>query len=514
MQSLRTNVVLIALAMLALPQIIVVGWSLMERDIGGRLQYDARSSVAEASKARSDAEVDVIATKYGTRVRVVRADDTVLWEGDADRGTDFVHQIGTFFFGPDGAPSMRELDASLGPLSHRPEVLRVTGWGGPPNAEAHELDVPGHRYPFGNDPPPDERAAAPVASAFRQPAPAAPASDGVVTGCRTSRAAKLLVCHAAAAATVDGERVVVYGQESSRRAVRVLYDLRYHLTRLTLVMLPFSLVFAWWMGRRMVRPIAWLRERVVEKAEVGSMRGDIDLRGGEEVKDLAEAFNGLLHALDERRQANEAFVADLVHEFKNPVAAIRSCAESLGNGSADAQRATRIARILTDSSARLDLLVSQFLELARAEAGLPREDRTDVDLAALATGIATSVAGTVIVDAEPVVVRGVAARLDSVVRNLVDNAASFAGDGGKVTLRVRKSGAQAVVEVIDTGPGIGPEDLPHVFDRFFTKRTLQKTGTGLGLALVKAIVGAHEGRVEAESVLGEGATFRVTLPAP
>ena len=521
-RSLRTNVTLMALAMLALPQLIVVGWSLMERDIGGRLLFDVRVSADEAQHARGADEIAAIARAHNTRVRVVGPDDVVLWEFDSDRGTDVVHQAGTLFFGPDGAPSLRELDASLGPLSQRPEVLRVTGWPGEVKPKEPELEAAGHTYPFGHEPASDEGAAAPVASAFRQPAPDALVLEAVDSGCRTSRAAKLLVCHATEALELDGQKYVIYTQESSRRAVRVLYDLRYHLTRLSLVMLPFALVFAWWMGRRMVRPIEWLRARVLEKAKDGSMRGDIDLRGGEEVEDLAEAFNGLLRALGERRQMNEAFIADLVHEFKNPVAAIRSCAESLAIGSADAQRAARIARILTDSSARLDMLVSQFLELARAEAGLPREDRTPVDLAALATGVTGAAQAAhpgvaFVVEAEALVVPGVAARLDSVLRNLVDNAASFAGDGGTVTVRVQHDEGTARVEVGDTGPGISEEDLPRVFDRFFTTRALVRrggssAGTGLGLALVKAIVEAHGGTVTADSAVGAGATFRLSLP--
>ncbi|MDF2693288.1 MAG: hypothetical protein K0S65_1671 [Labilithrix sp.] len=349
------------------------------------------------------------------------------------------------------------------------------------------------------------------------------------TGCRTSPAGKLLVCHAARGVTLDGRGYVVYAQESSRRAVRALYDLRYHLARLSIVMLPFALVFSWWMGRRMVRPIDWLRARVLEKARSANPRADIDLRGGDEVRDLALAFNDLLGALDDRRRANEAFVADLVHEFKNPVAAIRACAESLASGGADEKRAARLARILSDSSGRLDALVSQFLELARAEAGMPREDRGDVDIGALARGVVSAIEPSFEdvrfeVEAEPgAVVSGVAPRLDSLVRNLVDNAASFAGKDGSVLVVVKREGNTIGIEVSDTGRGIGAGDLPRVFDRFFTTRALarpetdrpvrRKDGSGLGLALVKAVAEAHGGSVSARSTLGKGATFRVTLPA-
>jgi len=538
--SLRTNALLMALAMLVLPQLIVVGWSLMERDIGGKLQWETKTSADEAAEAIAntaetdsadmEARLDEIAARRGTRIRVVRDDGATRFDLDADRGTDLVHQIGTLFFGPDGAPTLREFDETLGPVTKRPEVVKVTGWA------TTLLEESSHAYPFAIARKPDESSAAPVSTAFRS-GPPPPNEPTVVTGCRVSPAGKLLVCHAARAVTLDGRPHVVYAQESSRRAVRALYDLRYHLARLSIVMLPFALVFSWWMGRRMVRPIEWLRERVLEKAKSANPRADIDLSGGDEVRDLAEAFNDLLGALDQRRRANEAFVADLVHEFKNPVAAIRACAESLASGGADEKRAARLAKILSDSSGRLDALVSQFLELARAEAGMPNEARADVDLGALANGVATAASDsfedvTFVVEADPdTIVVGVAPRLDSLVRNLVDNAASFAGKGGSVRIVVRREPAAAAgseivaLEISDTGPGIAAEDLPRVFDRFFTTRALarpdidrpgpKRHGSGLGLALVKAVAEAHGGEVSALGTRapGEGATFRVTLPA-
>ncbi|MBX3185894.1 MAG: HAMP domain-containing histidine kinase [Labilithrix sp.] len=490
---LRWSAVLMVIAMLVVPQLLVVGWSVMERDIAGKLQWHTREAADEAAVAlrtaeaegfdgpKTEAALDEVASRWGTRIRVVYGDGAERFDVDRDQGTDLVHQVGTLFFGPDGAPTLREFDETLGPVHAREEIVGFAGGG---------------------------------------------------TGCRRSPAAKLLVCHAARAlVNADGRTEIIYVQESSRRAVRVLYDLRYHLLRLSLFMLPLALVFSWWMGRRMVRPIAWLRERVLEKARSANPRADLDPPPGDEVADLANAFNDLLGALDERRRQNEAFVADLVHEFKNPVAAIRACADALDAGSVDEKRAARIAKILADSSTRLDRLVSQFLELARAEAGMPNEARASVDLAALARGVASAVEPShpdvrfVIDAAEPAPVVGVEPRLDSVVRNLVDNAASFAGEGGEVRVGVKSAAGEIVLEVSDTGPGIADHDLPRMFERFFTTRAIggdpappdapprRTKGTGLGLALVKAVAEAHGGRVSAHSPPGKGATFRVVLPA-
>ena len=323
----------------------------------------------------------------------------------------------------------------------------------------------------------------------------------------------------------------IYVQESSRRAVRALYDLRYQLLRLSLIMLPFALGFSWWMGRRMVHPIEWLRERVLEKARSANPRADLDLRRGDEVADLADAFNGLLGSLDERRRANEAFIADLVHEFKNPVAAIRTCAETLDSGGVDEKRAARLAKILADSSTRLDALVSQFLELARAEAGMPNELRARSisrrSPAASPHAIEQSHPEVrFAIDAEaPATVVGVEPRLDSRrpeprrQRGLVRGRGRRGSRQRQARPRRRR---QVILEVCDSGPGIPDKDLPHMFERFFTTRAVagggaepsarKQKGTGLGLALVKAVAEAHGGQVSARSSAGAGTTFRVVLP--
>ena len=181
-------------------------------------------------------------------------------------------------------------------------------------------------------------------------------------------------------------------------------------------------------------------------------------------------------------------------------------------------RTARLARVLRDSSRRLDALVTQFLELARAEAGMVGEDRSAVELGALVAGVVEAMsvqpehaAVEISHDVEPLTVPGVSGRLETAVRNLVHNAASFAGEGGHVRVRLRRAGGRARLEVEDDGPGIAQEDLPRVFERFFTRRRGQ-TGTGLGLALVQAIAQAHGGEASVRSVLGQGTTFVLELP--
>jgi signal transduction histidine kinase len=148
------------------------------------------------------------------------------------------------------------------------------------------------------------------------------------------------------------------------------------------------------------------------------------------------------------------------------------------------------------------------------------EHREPVDLAVLSTAVAERLRAdgrfastTVLVDAPgPAPVLGVEERLESVVENLLANALSFAGPSGTVRLSVIAHERAVILTVFDDGPGIAPEDLPHVFDRFFTTRRHDK-GTGLGLSLVRAVVEALGGSVRVDSELGRGARFSAVLPA-
>ncbi|MCC7383618.1 MAG: HAMP domain-containing histidine kinase [Deltaproteobacteria bacterium] len=291
------------------------------------------------------------------------------------------------------------------------------------------------------------------------------------------------------------------------------------LARLTFLSLPAVLALGWWLGWRMVSPLEQLQQQVLEKVAEPHPRADLDLGRRDEFGALAEAFNTLLARLESRSRAHEAFVADLAHELRNPVAAIRAAAESLGQGDVDDARAVRLARVLEDSGRRLDDLLSQLLELARTEAGLMREVRVPLDLAALLRGVIEAMR----TDPRYAAVRfeleagtgaellAVPLHLETALRNLLDNAASFAGGGGWVRAIVRPTPTQVEVRIADSGPGVRSEDLPRVFDRFFTTRGDQR-GVGLGLALVRAVAEAHGGSVSAESPPGEGAAFTLVLP--
>jgi two-component system sensor histidine kinase ChvG len=413
-----------------------------------------------ASRPITPSTVERAAADAHARIRVIDPAGRVRLVADHEPATSLRDRAGDLAFGPSGPPRLDAYVASLPP--------------------------PGDRV--------DVRAAR---------------SDGVSTHCGVVLSGQLTVCSSARRAADD----VVLAERSSPRAIRALYDLRFPVMKLTAIMLVLGLALATWLVRTLVRPIEQLRLDVLDRASSPRTAAPIERPTTDEFGDLAGAFNELLRALDDRARRNETLAADLAHELKNPIAAVRASADALQSGATvDASRADRLARALATSGARLDAVVTRYLELARAEAGLAGEPRDEVDLGAMTRGIRDALA----LDARYANVRfdvdgdarttGVSIRIESALRNVMDNAASFAGAGGTVTVRVRSSGDEAVVVVKDTGPGISAENLPRVFERFFTTRPEQR-GTGLGLAMARAVAEAHGGSLKVQTSPGEGATF-------
>jgi len=482
-RSLRHRAIAVVCVVVFAPLIHVWLSDLGDATAGARMNQRVERvalKVAESLEKGEDPRrvADEQAARAGVRLRLLDADGAVSIDVDHEAGTGVLHRVGTVFFGPDGAPRLDEWDAQQGPPIERTVVRTAM-------------------------------------------------ESGRASACVSTEDRKLLVCEAALR-TDDPEISTIYVQVSSRRAIRALYDVRYQLLKLTLFVLVSGLALGWWLGWRMVRPVEMLREQVLARRHARDP-APIALDRDDEFGDLAAAFNELMSALAQRNRANEAFAADLVHELKNPVAAVQAAAEALESGRpVSPERAQRLARVLRDSSHRLDVLASAFLELARAEAGLRSSVREPVDLVLLARGlIAARGAEPVtfeLIAPDAAIISGVAERVETALRNLLANAAAFAakahpsGDG-RVTVRIAAGGLSDMtaheatgshrVTVSDNGPGIAPEDLPRIFDRFFTRG--RQGGTGLGLALTQAIIEAHEGTIAAASTR-EGSDFTVTLP--
>ncbi len=255
-------------------------------------------------------------------------------------------------------------------------------------------------------------------------------------------------------------------------------------------------------------------------------------RRDDELGDLTRSLEDMTHALSERMEAIERFAADVAHEIRNPMTSIRSAVETLELVKDTAPR-ERLLTILKQDVGRLDRLVTDISNASRLDAELARDMPTPLDLCRALSELtafyeATRKAGDIqvrFVDAaphEPAWVSGREGPLQQVFRNLVDNARSFSPLGGEVRIGLeRHRGGEVVAYVEDDGPGMPPENLETVFERFYTSRPKGAAfggNSGLGLSIARQIIDAHGGTIFAENRMRDGvvvgARFVVTLPSP
>ncbi|MBI5029315.1 MAG: HAMP domain-containing protein [Chloroflexi bacterium] len=243
----------------------------------------------------------------------------------------------------------------------------------------------------------------------------------------------------------------------------------------------------------------------------------------DEVGRLAATFNEMLGRIEELFRAQQRFVADVSHELRSPLTAIRGNLDLLRRGAIDniEERQTALAAVDSEAS-RMQRLVVDLLLLAQADAGVEIHKQI-VELDTLLLDVYRQVRLTapsvkVILGGEDQIqVAGDPDRLKQLFLNLMDNAVKYTPTGGQVTLSFGHddNGDCAQVSVSDTGVGIPEQDLPKVFDRFYRvdkARSREKGGTGLGLSIAKWIVDQHGGKIDVASQLGKGTTFTVCLP--
>ncbi|MFA6435496.1 MAG: ATP-binding protein [Elusimicrobiales bacterium] len=218
------------------------------------------------------------------------------------------------------------------------------------------------------------------------------------------------------------------------------------------------------------------------------------------------------------------FVANVSHELKTPLTAIRGCAETLLNGALeDREHGPDFVRSIYEQSVRLDKLVDDLLKISYAESGRVRLEKTTLEVKALVDEIARNLgaiaAGKAVsfLNLVPEALRVNADRdkLSQVLINLLDNAVKYNREGGKITISAGAQGPVVKISVEDTGPGIPPEHLPRLFERFYRvdkARSRDLGGTGLGLSIMKHLVELHGGSVGVESSAGRGSIFWFTIP--
>ena len=262
--------------------------------------------------------------------------------------------------------------------------------------------------------------------------------------------------------------------------------------------------------------------RQLRRAAVAIARGELERRvkvGGDgEVGELGRAFNEMAEALQRNEELRRNMLADVAHELRTPLSVIRGDLEAILDGvyRADLQHISSIY----EETLLLQRLVEDLRELSLAEAGQLPLEMEELDIGELVQGVVETVRATaqargVSLEVEveqPIPVLGDPHRLRQVLLNLLNNSLQYTPSGGEVKLRTWQKDGRAMVEVRDTGLGIPPEHLPHIFERFY-RGLRSRPGSGIGLAIAKHLIEAHGGKIWASSPgSGSGSTFAFSLP--
>lgn len=304
---------------------------------------------------------------------------------------------------------------------------------------------------------------------------------------------------------------------------------------ITLGALLLLLIVGSLLANRLTAPLRLLT-RTTSLMSAGSLGMRVPENRDDEAGELARQFNRMAERLEESfrvlaaerdrltldRDHLRQFVADVSHELRTPLTALNTFNDLLQAGAGD-DPATR-REFLSESAQqieRLNWLTRNLLDLSRLEAGLTRIDRRDADLAdtvrravASSRPLAAEKGVMLRLDNMPLTVAHDPPRLEQAITNIVHNAVKFSPAGRTVDVRLQANGAQATIDVRDQGAGIPPDEVEHVFQRFYRGRDATRggEGSGLGLAIAKAIVDAHGGSIVVESVIGQGTTMRLALP--
>lgn len=240
--------------------------------------------------------------------------------------------------------------------------------------------------------------------------------------------------------------------------------------------------------------------------------------GSRELGELSETFNEMTDAIERQREARLTFMAGVVHDLRNPLSALSMALEVAKTDTSEENR-SRVLRMVDRQIGRLSRMVDDLFESTRIEAGKLALQRRPTDLREIVREIIDFYAPSapnhqLVADVpdEPVCVDADPLRIEQVTSNLVSNAVKYSPEGGRVEVVLRPVGDEAVLEVRDQGVGIPPDRIEELFTPFRRLAAEVAPGAGLGLSVVRRIVEAHGGRIEVESVVHGGSTFRVRLP--
>jgi len=276
------------------------------------------------------------------------------------------------------------------------------------------------------------------------------------------------------------------------------------------------------LSRQILAPVEALTA-AARHMEAGDLSQRVDISSNDELGDLARAFNRMADSLARAEASRRNMIADVAHELRTPLTSIRGYLEAVRDGILEPS--PEVIGTLREETLLLANLVDDLQDLSLAESGQLTLHRQPVALADVVDRAVEAMRARAeveqlqiecrlpeelpLVDIDP-------RRIGQVVRNLLSNALTYTPSGGRITVAAREIGEGIEVVVEDTGTGIPPEDLPHIFERFYRadhSRSRATGGAGLGLSIARQFVEVHGGRIQVSSEQGQGARFTFTLPS-
>lgn len=291
-----------------------------------------------------------------------------------------------------------------------------------------------------------------------------------------------------------------------------------------IIAIALSLIVALLLAYRLLLPVRDLTN-ASEQLAAGDLSYRVPIRGNDELATLGKTFNHMAGSLQNAEENRQVMTADIAHELRNPLAVQRATLEALQDGIYE-PTPDRLGLII-EQNQMLTRLVNDLSTLALADAGRLGLDKVPTDIYELLKRIAGNFsvqateygqkiaisneiqeAGSLVINIDPI-------RVEQIINNLISNALRYNPENGQIQIRLSTIQAIVIIDVIDQGPGIPDDALPHIFERFYRadkSRSRQEGGTGLGLAIAHQLAEAHGGSLKAANLTAGGSMFTLSLP--